>query len=82
MSEIEDGGPVYPCAVEKIDGPQRTVERFSGMSLRDWFAGKAMQGFCSLQFRQNSPEISNPGYWAKASYQMADAMLKAREKKV
>jgi hypothetical protein len=48
-----------------------------GMTLRDYFAAKAMQGM-----------VSNPNYsindWSKRdiaiqSYEMADAMLKARE---
>jgi hypothetical protein len=49
-----------------------------GMSLRDYMAAKAMQGM-----------VANPGYslndWSKRdiaiqSYEMADAMMKAREK--
>jgi len=46
------------------------------MSLRDWFAGLALQGICA----------SGPGVeWdnarlAQEAYQLADAMLAAREK--
>ena len=45
-----------------------------GMTLRDYFAGRAMQSYLldkdrdSFTFEQ----------WAQASYEMADAMLKAR----
>lgn len=46
----------------------------SGMTLRDYFAAKAMQSYLldkdrdSFTFEQ----------WAQASYEMAEAMLKAR----
>jgi len=47
-----------------------------GMTLRDYFAAKAMQGFCSdSDWRQDMM----PGETAKAAYHQADAMLKARE---
>ena len=52
---------------------QRTT-RCDGMTLRDYFAGMAMQSYLldkdrdSFTFEQ----------WAQASYEMADAMLKAR----
>ena len=43
----------------------------SGMTLRDYFAAKAMQG---ILFEGLEPEET-----AKHAYAMADAMLKARE---
>jgi hypothetical protein len=43
----------------------------SGMTLRDYFAAKAMQGL--MDAAMPMPEI------ADAAYDMADAMLKARE---
>ena len=47
-----------------------------GMTLRDYFAAKAMQGFCSdSDWRQDMM----PGETAKAAYHQADAMLKARD---
>jgi hypothetical protein len=47
-----------------------------GMTLRDYFAAKAMQAFCSdSDWRQDMM----PGETAKAAYHQADAMLKARE---
>ena len=44
-----------------------------GMTLRDYFAAKAMQGMMV------DTEIPNCTHIAKESYRMADAMLKARE---
>ena len=52
-----------------------------GMTLRDYFAAKAMQGFCAT-LGDVSP--NSPPYWsvlAGDAYVMADAMLTAREKK-
>ncbi len=47
-----------------------------GMELRDYFAAKAMQGLISdKSFRLQFLEIEI----AKASYEVANAMMKARE---
>ena len=49
------------------------------MTLRDEFAGRAMQSFITEVFSGN---LADHGYdsVARRSYDMADAMLKAREK--
>ena len=60
-----------------------TDERQWGMSLRDWFAGMAIQGLLARGIHPDI-EISAQGYRDAAaveSYQQADAMLKAREAK-
>ena len=73
MSEkIETGGPAFPCHPEII--PQKERD-FAGMTLRDYFAAKAMQGFLAAEYAYR------PDGWAKEAYEMADAMLKAREVK-
>ena len=46
----------------------------AGMTLRDYFAAKAMQGYLTHEQAANSPEDVVAG-WA---YSMADAMLRAR----
>ena len=47
-----------------------------GMTLRDYFAAKAMQAFCSdCDWRQDMM----PSETARAAYHQADAMLAARE---
>jgi hypothetical protein len=38
------GGPAFPHEYKYGDG---TAQRFYGMSLRDFFAAKAMQGICA-----------------------------------
>ena len=48
------------------------------MSLRDYFAAKAMHGLM-VNANRNGFSADNPMDTANASYAMADAMLKARE---
>jgi hypothetical protein len=45
-----------------------------GMDLRDYFAAKAMVHWLSLPISESQREIA-----AKSAYEMADAMMKARE---
>ena len=79
MSNTNTGGPAFP-------GLHPSAEcRFKeeGMTLRDYFAAKAMQimwdaydkGYCGL----NNNDAPNTEIIAESAYQMADAMLKARE---
>ena len=58
--------------------------RSEGMELRDYFAAKATQAIYSVYAQEASSqgwEIDWPERIAKSSYKMADAMMKAREKK-
>ena len=48
----------------------------SGITIRDYFAAKAMQGYCSNQQHTSSCTV---GLTADCAYEMADAMMKARE---
>jgi hypothetical protein len=48
----------------------------NGMTLRDYFAAKAMQGYCSNQWHTSSCTVE---LTADCAYEMADAMMKARE---
>ncbi|MFT2798811.1 hypothetical protein [Serratia sp. N21D137] len=63
----ETGGPAFPIWHE-------TSVCASGMSIRDHFAGLAMQGILV-----NAGCYSACGV-AKEAYEMADAMLEARKK--
>jgi hypothetical protein len=70
MSDINTGGPAFPS-----HGSMGEVAH-EGMTLRDYFAAKAMQGFMA------SPLLKvELGEYATAlnAYKVADAMLKARE---
>lgn len=48
----------------------------NGMTLRDYFAAKSMQGYCSDPDWRSDMDFSDTAY---AAYKQADAMLKARE---
>lgn len=65
------GGPAFPCEVV----PQYDGMVHEGMTLRDYFAAKAMQGLLAA-WTHGVPEASAI---APAAYQYADSMLKARE---
>ena len=57
----------------------------TGMTLRDYFAAKAMQGLMSGRWKSDMHGVPYDAYradaneWAKSAYHFADAMLKARE---
>lgn len=66
-----DGGPAFP-----FEGGEGRAAPFPGMSLRDWFAGMAMQGILAGTEPETPwPSNANITSW---SYDYADAMLKAR----
>jgi len=68
MSNTNTGGPAFP-------DPQENWRGEKGMTLRDYFAAKAMEG--DLIAGVHPDDFNRCAYRA---YQMADAMLKAREK--
>jgi hypothetical protein len=73
MNNTNTGGPAFPqSSVEQL------ASKFNvqGMTLRDYFAAKAMQGYLGSPewLREVSPQGT-----AEAAYRVADAMLKARE---
>ena len=65
----DTGGPAFP---RPFSGTTQYAQE--GMSLRDYFAAKAMQGVLS---RPTAGLLHAEGI-APAAYMMADAMLKAR----
>lgn len=79
--KINDGGPAFPVTTIQPDGkggmmPDYTI---SGMSLRDYFAAKAMQASISGFLAQRGRVIEGDAtVIARASYNMADAMLRVR----
>ena len=50
-------------------------ERFNGMTLRDYFAAKALEGICASQ---QTKLFTDQNHLAKGAYLLADAMMKAR----
>jgi hypothetical protein len=60
---------------------QYAKEIEGGMTLRDYFAGLAMQGLIANSRRAPDGNHATTSWYAKGAYLMADAMLKARETK-
>ena len=73
--------PAFPHVADilQFDGKSTTVKTLTqnGMTLRDYFAAKAMQGAMSGCAARG--EVVMYSDLAGLSYEMADAMLKARE---
>ena len=80
-----NGGPAFPSGIVRKSRPAHdpgadfhvtdfTEPRNAGMTLRDYFAAKAMHASMSLD-PANAASSEEHARWA---YEMADAMLKAR----
>ena len=69
----ETGGPAFPVSAELCQ--DLTIVEQRGMTLRDYFAAKAMQAFLMQPASITAPDEMI----AEAAYDTADAMLKARE---
>ena len=65
--------PAFPHTVEYKGSDCGGIVPHGGMTLRDYFAAKAMQGLLARTSTSNGDVI------VKDSYALADAMLKARE---
>lgn len=67
-----------------VDQAQHFYEGSYGMSLRDYFAAKALPTAikCEIDLRQSriAPDDFRYDYVAESAYVMADAMLRARAK--
>jgi hypothetical protein len=76
MSKTNTGGPAFPTATlaQKTEG---------GMTLRDYFAAKAMAVILASQYEDGiyvgDLDNDSEDVCAISAYKMADAMLKARE---
>jgi hypothetical protein len=64
------GGPAFPTT-------NYAAVYSEGMTLRDYFAAKAMQGLLACP----ATTTRNENMYACDAYTMADAMLRAREQK-
>jgi hypothetical protein len=81
-----DGGPAFPSKGKRnrprseiypnATGSEVIEVDYQGMTLRDYFAAKAMQGIMSDPIEVQPYTNDELAQWA---YQVADAMLKARE---
>lgn len=80
----EDGGPAFPTKLTNVSSkrpiagfsgdmiPPNGILNYRGMSLRDYFAAKALAN----AYTQCEGDPDKAAEWA---YQLADAMLRARQ---
>lgn len=91
--EPKDGGSAFPrpTYVELNQGSDNAgrVSGDDGMSLRDWFAGQALAGSLASDGVQSvigeaakRRDTAVDATWAANAYQLADAMLAERAKKI
>jgi hypothetical protein len=77
MSNTNTGGPAFPVDETAL------VRNLQGMTLRDYFAAKAIQGICAnpkdIHVFEDETYEEYIDEIATCSYKIADAMLKARE---
>lgn len=57
-------------------GTEPKLEILRDISLRDWFAGMALQGMIA----SNTEGLKAPDYWSRMAYNIADSMLTERSK--
>lgn len=84
MTDKNTGGPAFPVAQDYDERVGAYIQYASdGMTLRDYFAAKAMQGVLSGTGLGHMNV--HPSYYdslagtAKTAYLIADAMLEARQ---
>lgn len=75
---INNGGHAFPHSLQDLYEPNT-----AGMTLRDYFAAKAMQSYVSrdswIPAELEKTKESYDQLLARYAYEMADAMLRARE---
>lgn len=87
MSGRDDGGPAFPHSQVEYWGGEKSENKLAGMTLRDWFAGQALQGIIASGYgggaahvRDMADGVAGAAIPSAAAYVYADAMLAARKK--
>ena len=77
MSNKKDGGSAFPFSETFQDDHGNVEVKYTneGMTLRDYFAGQALSNLIMTGVRGGANHI------ALQAYEIADAMLKSREKR-
>lgn len=80
MADTNTGGAAFPSKRIRANGEDGCgMYAFDeGMTLRDYFAAKAMQGIC-VNAGRNGYELDRQEQMAAGAYLLADAMLEARK---
>jgi hypothetical protein len=76
----KDGGPAFPMSPLDTGNGEQII--YTGMSLRDWFAGQALSLMSRPDYRlfRNDGESMTETTAASNAYLIADAMLAERAK--
>lgn len=72
----DNGGPAFPGEPATRFGEANEYNQ--GMTMRDYFAAKAMQSYITIRINSGIGEDNFDPLISKWAYEMADAMLKAR----
>jgi len=81
MNEQNNGGSAFPVVHPPVDGLTAGGVEYYGLTIRDYFAAKAMQARTSQPLPANLKDLPREQISvmvAEFAYEMADAMLKAR----
>lgn len=76
MSNTNTGGAAFPQVDLKDSYGMLVPDRQEGMTLRDYFAAKALAGICA---NTDNRAYKSQADFAVVAYVLADAMLKERE---
>jgi hypothetical protein len=74
---MKDGGQAFPVNITTLGSSELRSEITHGMTLRDYFAAKAMQALLLQEVDLNQPQEDGRNI-PYISYSISDAMLKAR----
>ncbi len=74
MTRAKDGGPAFPSSYATPSGPVAYDDNY-GMTLRDYFAAAALQGYIAA----GVPSDSTYDDVAEKAFKAADSMLKERD---
>ena len=77
MSTLQDGGPAFPIPLNPGESWREDQGDPNGMTLRDWFAGMALQGMLANPDFNGASDASVAGF----AFRQADAMIKGRDRK-
>lgn len=66
----------FPSTFRSLSGQEQ--RHLYGMTLRDYFAAKAIQGLLAGSWKKDNA-VPEPGAYAARAYVIADAMLEARK---
>jgi len=79
MTLKPENPPAFPQSEEVFEHSLGYSVRYEGMTLRDYFAAKALQGFCSNPNVEAGSLANTLKNVAADCYVAADLMLKERE---